>query len=66
MEERHPEDITREDIIKALKVYVPAPTRKKELPKVTPTKKMKITENVPLMIGLGLIGAMLLFGKKGD
>ena len=64
MEERRPEDITREDIIKALKVYVPAPS-KKEVPKVTPTKKMKITENWPLMIGLGLIGAMLLFGKKG-
>jgi len=61
MEVRRPEDITREDIIKALKVYVPTEAAEKA---AAPTVTKKITENVPLMIGLGLIGAMLLFGKK--
>jgi len=49
-------DLPRDDIMD-FKVYLSTEATKEPL-------GPSITENVPLMIGLGLIGAMLLFGKK--
>lgn len=64
-EERKPEDITKADIIKALKTYVPVPKEtEEEAEKEKVKKEVAISKNKALLIGAALVGGYLLLSKK--